>query len=243
MSMEERVQKIMAEAGFGSRRACEEMIRAGVVRVNGQVAVLGTKADPEKDEITVRGRAIQREKTVYIMLNKPKRVLSSTEDELEEGRQTVRDLVNLPGHLYPVGRLDKPSEGLILLTNDGHLAHRLTHPRYEHEKEYQVLVFGRPTAETLAQWQRGILLDGQMTAPAKVRVDKTMPDATWLTVILREGKKRQIRRVAAALGHEVRQLLRVRIGPLVLSGVEVGQWRHLTPAEVRALREEVRSDQ
>jgi len=240
--MEERLQKIMAEAGLGSRRACEELIRAGVVRVNGQVAMLGTKADAARDEITVRGRAIHQEKTVYIMLNKPKGVLSSTEDELDEGRQTVRDLVNLPGHFYPVGRLDKPSEGLILLTNDGHLAHRLTHPRYEHEKEYLVLVYGQPSADTLAQWQRGVLLDGQMTAPARVRIDKTMPDATWLTVILREGKKRQIRRVAAALGHEVRQLIRVRIGPLVLSGLETGQWRHLTPAEVRALREEVKSD-
>lgn len=243
MNMEERLQKIMAEAGLGSRRTCEELIRAGVVRVNGQVAVLGTKADATRDEITVRGRAIQREKMLYIMLNKPKGVLSSTEDELDEGRRTVRDLVNLPGHLYPVGRLDKPSEGLILLTNDGHLAHRLTHPRYEHEKEYLVLVYGQPSADTLAQWQRGVLLDGEMTAPARVRIDKTMPDATWLTVILREGKKRQIRRVAAALGHEVRQLIRVRIGPLVLSGLETGQWRHLTSAEVRALREEVKSDQ
>ncbi|MCL4871261.1 MAG: rRNA pseudouridine synthase [Anaerolineae bacterium] len=241
--MLERVQKIMAEAGFGSRRACEALIRAGVVRVNGQPAVLGTKADPDKDEITVRGRAIRQQKKLYLMLNKPKGVLSSTEDELDEGRTTVRDLINLPGHLYPVGRLDKPSEGLMLLTNDGHLAHRLTHPRYEHEKEYLVLVFGQPTAETLAQWERGILLDGQMTAPAKVKVDKTMPGATWLTVILREGKKRQIRRVAAALGHEVRQLIRIRIGPLHLSGVEPGQWRHLTPAELRALQTEVEREE
>ena len=239
----ERVQKIMAEAGLGSRRTCEELIRAGVVRVNGRVIMLGAKADPDKDEITVRGRAIRQDKKLYLMLNKPKGVLSSTEDELEEGRQTVRDLVDVPGHLYPVGRLDKQSEGLILLTNDGHLAHRLTHPRYEHEKEYKVLLQGQPTPATLAQWRQGVTLDDFTTAPATIRIDKTLPDATWLTVILKEGKKRQIRRVAAALGHEVRQLIRVRIGPLHLSGVEPGQWRHLTPAELRALRREVRSEQ
>jgi 23S rRNA pseudouridine2605 synthase len=241
--MLERVQKIMAEAGLGSRRTCEELIRAGVVQVNGRVIALGAKADPDKDEITVRGRAIRQDKKLYLMLNKPKGVLSSTEDELGEGRQTVRDLVDVPGHLYPVGRLDKQSEGLILLTNDGHLAHRLTHPRYEHEKEYKVLLQGQPTPATLVQWRQGVTLDDFSTAPATVRIDKTLPDATWLTVILKEGKKRQIRRVAAALGHEVRQLIRVRIGPLLLSGVEPGQWRHLTPAELRALRREVSSEQ
>lgn len=241
--MLERVQKIMAEAGLGSRRACEELIRAGVVRVNGRVVALGAKADPDKDEISVRGRVIHQDKKLYLMLNKPKGVLSSTEDELAEGRQTVRDLVNLPGHLYPVGRLDKQSEGLILLTNDGHLAHRLTHPRYEHEKEYKVLLQGQPGPTTLAQWRQGVTLDDFRTAPATIRIDKTLPDATWLTVILKEGKKRQIRRVAAALGHEVRQLIRVRIGPLQLSGIEPGQWRHLTPAEVYALKREVSSEQ
>lgn len=241
--MLERVQKIMAEAGLGSRRTCEELIRAGVVQVNGRVIALGAKADPDKDEITVRGRVIRQDKKLYLMLNKPKGVLSSTEDELAEGRQTVRDLVDVPGHLYPVGRLDKQSEGLILLTNDGHLAHRLTHPRYEHEKEYKVLLQGQPSPAALAQWRQGVRLDDFSTAPATITIDKPLPDATWLTVILKEGKKRQIRRVAAALGHEVRQLIRVRIGPLRLSGVEPGQWRHLTSAEVYALKREVGSEQ
>ena len=238
--MPERLQKLLSQAGFGSRRTCEELIRAGVVQVNGQVATLGTKADLSNDKITVRGRTIQPEKRLYIMLYKPKGVLSSTEDELYEGRQTVRDLVDVPGHLYPVGRLDKQSEGLILLTNDGTLANRLTHPRYEHEKEYKVLVNGQPAAATLSQWRQGVLLDDQMTAPAVVQVEKSHLEATWLTVILKEGKKRQIRRVAAALGHEVRQLIRVRIGPLVLSGVNPGQWRYLTPHEVQALEQTTR---
>ncbi|MBP8000182.1 MAG: rRNA pseudouridine synthase [Chloroflexi bacterium] len=238
--MPERLQKLLSQAGFGSRRTCEELIRAGVVQVNGQVATLGTKADLSNDKITVRGRTIQPEKRLYIMLYKPKGVLSSTEDELDEGRQTVRDLVDVPGHLYPVGRLDKQSEGLILLTNDGTLANRLTHPRYEHEKEYKVLVNGQPAAATLSQWRQGVLLDDQMTAPAVVQVEKSHLEATWLTVILKEGKKRQIRRVAAALGHEVRQLIRVRIGPLVLSGVNPGQWRYLTPHEVQALEQTTR---
>ncbi len=234
--MAERLQKIMAAAGIGSRRANEALIRAGRVRVNGQVARLGDRADLERDTITVDGKPLSAEALVYIMVNKPRGVLSSTEDELEQERPTVRDLVPLPGHLYPVGRLDKPSEGLILLTNDGRLAHRLTHPRYEHEKVYEVVVEGAMSDDALDEWRRGVALDGRPTAPATVELVERRRDQTALRITLREGRKRQIRRIAAAFGHPVTRLLRTHIGPLALGDLAPGQWRRLTPAEVGALQ-------
>lgn len=235
--MEERVQKIMSQAGLGSRRDCEEVITAGRVQVNGRPIRLGDKADPAVDEITIDGRPLPRpEKFIYVAVNKPKGVLSSTEDELDEGRPTVRDLVPLPGHLYPVGRLDKQSEGLMLLTNDGALAHRLTHPRYEHEKTYRVVVEGRPSAAILDQWRRGVKLDGRPTAPAHIDTIEQPAGCAILRVVLREGRKRQIRRVAAQLGHPVLHLLREQIGPLRLGELPPGQWRYLTAAEIAALQ-------
>ena len=238
--MEERLQKIMARAGFGSRRACEELIRQGRVAVNGQIAQLGQKADPDRDRITVDGRLVQENRVrTYVALHKPRGVLSDEGDG--SGRlPTVRDLVSLPGHLYPVGRLDLRSEGLILLTNDGDLAYRLTHPRFGHEKEYRALVEGEPDEATLARWRRGVFLDGRRTAPAEVTVVGRESGGAWLRVVLREGRKRQIRRVAAMLGHPVRRLIRVRIGPLRLGGLKPGQWRKLTDAEVKTLRSTVR---
>jgi len=237
--MEERLQKIMARAGFGSRRACEELIRQGRVAVNGQIAQLGQKADPDRDRITVDGRLVQENRVrTYVALHKPRGVLSDEGDG--SGRlPTVRDLVSLPGHLYPVGRLDLRSEGLILLTNDGDLAYRLTHPRFGHEKEYRALVEGEPDEATLARWRRGVFLDGRRTAPAEVTVVGRESGGAWLRVVLREGRKRQIRRVAAMLGHPVRRLIRVRIGPLRLGGLKPGQWRKLTDAEVKAIRSAV----
>ncbi len=233
----ERLQKVMAQAGLGSRRENEALIAAGKVMVNGRMARLGDKADPSQDRIEVNGRLLQlKAPLLYIALHKPKGVLSSTEDELAEGRPTVRALIPLPGHLYPVGRLDKESEGLMLLTNDGVLAHRLTHPRYEHEKTYHVLVAGSVTEEKLAQWRRGVLLEEQMTLPAKVTFLEKQGELTWLKVVLREGRKRQIRRVANLLGLEVRQLVRQQIGSLVLGQLKVGEWRHLTADEVTRLQ-------
>jgi 23S rRNA pseudouridine2605 synthase len=237
--VEERIQKLMAYAGLGSRRANESLIRAGRVRVNGLVARLGDKADPETDTITVDGRPITAAKTVYVIVHKPKGVLSSTEDELDQDRPTVRELVPLPGHLYPVGRLDKPSEGLILLTNDGRLAHRLTHPRYEHEKVYEVSLEGALGDGELNEWRQGVMLDGKLTAPATIELLARERDRTQLRVTLREGRKRQIRRVAAAFGHPVKRLLRTRIGPLALGDLPPGDWRHLTAAEVAALLETI----
>lgn len=242
--MQERLQKLMARANFGSRRSCEEIIAAGRVMVNGRVARLGDKADPAVDRIEVDGQPLLPAAQtaggpfVYIALNKPRGVISSLEDELEEGRATVRDLIQIEGvgHIYPVGRLDKPSEGLVLMTNDGALAHRLTHPRYEHEKVYDVTVEGHIADRTLEQWRRGVMLDGRITAPAPIEVIERDRDATRLRIILREGRKRQIRRVAAALGHPVRRLVRLSIGPLELGDLPLGEWRYLTEQEVSRLQ-------
>lgn len=236
----ERLQKIMARAGLGSRRQSEELIAAGRVRVNGRVAKLGDKADPGSDRIEVDGQRIvvADEPLLYIALNKPRGVISSLEDELEEGRTTVRDLIPLDSsvHIYPVGRLDKPSEGLMLMTNDGELAHRLTHPRYEHEKVYTVVVEGRLTDDIVEQWRRGVMLDGRITAPAPIEILERGDDKTRFRIILREGRKRQIRRIAADLGHPVQQLIRDRIGPLELGDLPPGKWRYLTNREVAELK-------
>jgi pseudouridine synthase len=210
---EERIQKLLAQAGYGSRRACEEYLTEQRVTVNGKVVELGAKADPLRDVIKVDGKRVHFEsKRIYLALNKPIGVVTTNADEF--GRQTVRDLIPIEGHLYPVGRLDADSEGLVLLTNDGDLANALTHPRYEHEKEYRVLVEGEPSASTLKAWRHGVLLEGQMTAPAKVEVTGGDRGLTWVRVTMHEGRKRQIREVAGMLGHPVKYLQRVRIGPI-----------------------------
>jgi 23S rRNA pseudouridine2605 synthase len=233
---EERLQKILARAGYGSRRASEDLISAGRVRINGKIAELGSKADPAKDTITVDQMLIAREQApVYIALNKPQGILSEVSPD--EPRETVRDLVPVPGHMFIVGRLDLDSEGLILLTNDGELANRLTHPRYGHEKEYRVLVGTRPDSEQLQAWERGIILeDGHRTAPAQVRLEGISGKNAWLRVILREGRKRQIREMGRLTGLPVLRILRIRIGSLELGDLKPGQWRQLRPDEVAALR-------
>lgn len=236
--MQERLQKLMARAGIGSRRSNEALIKAGRVRVNGQVAKLGDSADPDVDTVTVDGNELRFQQYRYIMLNKPKGILSSTEDT--EQRETVRDLVGVSGHLYPIGRLDKNSEGLTLMTNDGMLANRLTHPRYGHKKEYRVWVERKPSQEDLTRWEQGVLLDGEMTAPCQVKVVNDAKYVVELRVTMREGRKRQIRRVAAQLGHPVRRLFREKIGPIRLKDVEPGEWRDLTEREVKSLLKSVR---
>lgn len=236
--MQERLQKIMARAGFGSRRENEIIIADGRVRVNGLVAKLGDKADLQVDRVEVDGKPLQldSEQPVYILVNKPRGVISSLEDELQQARTTVRDLIPQSGHLYPVGRLDKPSEGLILMTNDGQLAHRLTHPSFEHEKVYEVELEGAIPNQALDQWRRGVILDGRITAPAPIEVLERSSAQTRLRIVLREGRKRQIRRIAAGFGYPVRRLVRVKIGPLELGELQPGQWRSLTPQEVKQLR-------
>ncbi|MCA9960123.1 MAG: rRNA pseudouridine synthase [Anaerolineales bacterium] len=239
--MEERLQKLMAHAGLGSRREIEKWIEAGRVMVNGRIAALGDKANPLTDAVTLDGAELDlnRERMIYIALHKPAGVISSLEDEMQQGRATVRDMIDVPGHLYPVGRLDKQSEGLMLMTNDGDLAYKLTHPRYGHEKTYDVTVAGDITDAALEEWRWGVMLDEDVTAPAEITVLERHGSHTRLEVILHEGKKRQIRRIAAGLGHPVLRLVRLKIGPLTLGSLEPGKWRFLRPREVSALRRTV----
>jgi 23S rRNA pseudouridine2605 synthase len=234
--MEERLQKIMAKAGLGSRRDCELLISAGRVLVNGKVAILGTKANLEVDRIVVDGTPLRKLETLnYVALNKPRGILSTT--DTPDTRQTVRDLVPLPGTLYPVGRLDVESEGLILLTNDGDLANKLTHPRYGHEKEYRVLVAKIPDDIQLGAWRHGVVLEDEYrTSPAHVEIESTAGKGAWLKVILREGRKRQIREMGFKTGLPVVRIIRVRIGSLQLGGLKPGEWRNLTPHEVTMLK-------
>jgi 23S rRNA pseudouridine2605 synthase len=231
----ERLQKVLARAGVASRRKAEELIQQGRVTVNGRVVTrLGTKVDPARDEIRVDGQRVQPAASrVYIMLNKPRGVLSTMEDD--RGRRSLGDLVPVPVRLYPVGRLDVTSEGLILLTDDGELANLLTHPRYEHSKEYLVLINGLPSDKALEAWRRGVVLDGEPTAPARVEVLKRQAGSAVLRIVMHEGRKRQIRRIASLLGHPVQELTRVRLGPLQLGPLEPGQWRYLTSREINEL--------
>lgn len=240
--MEERLQKILAQAGHGSRRACEDLILQGRVFVNGRRAELGQKADLARDTVTLDGEPLaQPEKPTYILLHKPRGVVSSR--EAQGDRQTVVDLVPHRLRLYPVGRLDLDSEGLILLTNDGDLANHLTHPRYNVDKEYEVLVKGEPDAERLNAWRRGVVLEDRETGkrvrtrPADVRREGPARGGTWLRVIMREGRKHEIRDIGATLGLPVERLIRVRLGALTLGKLRAGEWRELTPAEVRALKQ------
>ena len=234
---EDRVQKILSRAGFGSRRGCEKFISEGRVTVNGEKIDLGAKADPKVDDIRLDGVPIGKpEKKVYIVVNKPSNMLSL--DAPDDPRPSIFDLVHDERHLYPVGRLDYDSEGLVLLTNDGRLANRLTHPRYEHDKEYEVRVTRRPDDEQLNIWRRGVVLeDGYRTLPAEVEVKSYTKNGAWLKIILREGKNRQIRRTGVRIGLPVRQIRRVRIGPIELGKLQTGNFRYLKPEEVETLRE------
>ncbi len=234
--MQERLQKILAQAGFGSRRSCEELVAAGRVKVNGKTIKLGDKADAAHDTILVDNSPIpKRSAYVYVALHKPREVLSDVDPK--DNRPTVRDLVKIAGHLFAVGRLDYDSEGLILLTNDGELANKLTHPRYGHEKEYRVLVETRPDEEQLSIWRRGVVLeDGHRTAPAKVSVESIAGKGAWLRVVLHEGRKRQIREMGKLTGLHVSRIIRVRIGKLLLGDLRPGEWRHLSREEVLKLK-------
>jgi 23S rRNA pseudouridine2605 synthase len=235
--MEERLQKILARAGYGSRRACEEFISKGQVTVNGQIATLGMKADPEKDRIEINGTVLRdAEPLKYFAVYKPRGVISAASSP--EGRQTVRDLVDDPERLYPVGRLDADSEGLILLTNDGELTNRLTHPRYGHQKEYKVLVAIHPEQKQLETWRRGVILeDGYRTSPAKVWLESFKGKGAWLRVIMGEGRKRQIREIGKRIGVPVVKIIRIRIGTLQVGSLKPGQSRPLTKKEIDSLKE------
>ncbi len=239
----ERLQKYLARCGVASRRHAEELIAAGVVSVNGRmVSEPGTRVDVGSDIVRVRGERVRpTDEPIYLLLNKPVGVMTTVSDP--EGRPVVLDLLPRAWRdqrVYPVGRLDLYSEGLLLLTNDGALALRLTHPRYALTKEYHALVRGRPDAEALAQFERGMTLPGEArpTAPARAWLlgPGDDPATTWVAAELHEGRNRQVRRMFDALGYHVLRLRRVRVGPLTLGDLRSGEIRPLTLREVAALR-------
>lgn len=248
MPRTERLQRYLARCGVASRRACEEIIASGRVTVNGQpVTKLGTVVDPVQDRVEVDGKYVTPEKRMaYLALNKPRGVLTSASDS--RGRTVVTDL--LPGveeRVFPVGRLDMDSEGVLLLTNDGELAYRLTHPRYSVPKTYLVTVSGDPDHAAIERLRRGVDLDDGTTSPAEVSryvgrkhkvVGSGTPHSQWL-VTIHEGRKRQVRRMFDAIGHRVHRLVRIRFGPIHLGKLSPGAFRHLRPEEVEQLRREV----
>jgi 23S rRNA pseudouridine2605 synthase len=235
----ERLQKLLAQANYGSRRTAETMIEQGRVRINGKIAKLGDQADLAKDVVEVDGKRLKPDgdPKIYIALNKPKNVVSTNIGHRGDDRTTVRELIPMEGHLFTIGRLDADSEGLIVLTNDGELANRLSHPRYQHTKTYRVVVQGLPTAESLEKWQNGMFMSEEEgeSGPAFVSITKGSKDFSTLKVVMTEGKRRQIRRIAQMVGHPVKHLLRTHIGMLELGTLAPGEWRELSAHDVKML--------
>lgn len=228
----DRLQKVLAQRGLGSRRACEELIADGRVTVNGEVAELGRRVDVARDVVAVDGAPVAvAPGLVYYLLNKPAGVVTTASDP--QRRPTVVSLVPPEPRVFPVGRLDADTEGLLLLTNDGDLTHRLTHPSFGVEKQYLAEVEGRPSAAAIRRLREGVELEDGMTAPATV----ALSPPNLLRITIHEGRNRQVRRMCDAVGHPVRRLVRVRIGPITDRRLPPGQWRELTPAELRALEE------
>jgi 23S rRNA pseudouridine2605 synthase len=226
----ERLQKVLARAGLGSRRVCEELIEDGRVTIDGVEAVLGARVDVERDQIAVAGVHIGvRPDLVHYVLNKPAGVVTTAEDT--HGRPTVIDIVPSDPRVHPVGRLDMDTEGLLLLTNDGTLTHRLTHPSFGVDKEYVAEVEGTPSRGALRRLREGVELDDGITAPAKA----SSPSPGVIRLVIHEGRNRQVRRMCEAVGHPVLRLVRTRIGPLRDPALAPGAWRTLTQDEVRAL--------
>ena len=230
-----RLQKILSEAGIASRRKAEELILAGRVRVNGTPAKLGDRADPETDRVTLDGRPLAaEEKKVYLMLHKPRGTITTMSDEM--GRKCVAELVrDVPERVFPVGRLDRESEGLLLMTNDGEFANAMMHPSSHVPKVYRVTVRPGVTEDQLTALSGGMVIDGRKTAPANVRVLAQEADRTVLEIVLHEGRNRQIRRMCEQLGLEVARLRRTAVGFLKLGMLAPGKWRPLTAEEVRRL--------
>ena len=226
----DRLQKVLARTGIGSRRVCEELIAEGRVRVNGEVAILGRRVLPDADNIEVDGVPISvKPGLIYYLLNKPRGVVTTASDP--QGRRTVVELVPTAPRVFPVGRLDTDTEGLLLLTNDGELAHRLTHPSFGVEKEYLAEVQGTPSPGDLRRLREGVKLDDGPTSPA--RVSTLGPNLLRITI--HEGRNRQVRRMCETVGHPVTRLVRTRIGPLAERSLKPGEYRELTVKEVRAL--------
>lgn len=229
--MKMRIHKYLAHAGVASRRHAEEMVAEGKVKINGHLAKIGEVVDSEHDKITVDGKKAELEtQEIYYLIHKPRGVVSAVSDP--DGRRTVTSLVPGGSRLYPVGRLDYDSEGLMLLTNDGELAFHLTHPKFEVEKTYHVLVKGVMTEKAVRYLEQGVTIEGQKTAPAQVVIAEAQPSNTWIDITIHEGRNRQIRKMCEAVGYPVMRLIRTQFGPWELSDLPSGQYRALTPAEV-----------
>jgi 23S rRNA pseudouridine2605 synthase len=231
---EERLQKVLAAAGVASRRACEDLIAQGRVTVNGEVAELGVKVDPTADEVAVDGERVNVDPDrVYVLLNKPRGVVTTADDP--QGRQTVLDLVSLPQRLFPVGRLDQDTEGLLLLTNDGELTQALTHPSFEVERVYVALVPGPVRKRQLAMLREGVQLDDGLAKPKRIRVLEEERSKALLEIVMTEGRKREIRRMLGHLGFTVERLARVSYGGVELGDLRQGRWRFLSQQEIGLL--------
>jgi len=230
-----RLQKFLAECGVASRRQAEKLITSGRVHVNSEVAILGNRIDPKADTVTVDGRRVTRDSKVYIILNKPRGVVTSLKDT--HARRTVMDcLAGLQSRVFPVGRLDMDVEGALLLTNDGELAYRLTHPKFRIEKVYLARVHGEMSPENAAQLERGVRLEDGTASASRVRIIRRSKRATYVELVMQEGKKREVKRLCEHVGHRVRELRRVSVCNITVQDLRPGEWRHLDPDELAALR-------
>lgn len=233
--MNVRLDSYLAHMGLGSRRAIGSLLKMKVVTVNGsRVFDAGTRVEPDKDVVLYEGKPIETPEKVYYLLNKPAGIISTVSDERH--RKNVVSLVPHVSRVYPVGRLDKDTTGLILLTNDGDLANRLTHPRYEVEKTYRVTVSGSPRPEQVEQMRNGIALDGKKTAPATIVIQKKLPQQTIFDITLHEGRNRQVRRMCEVVGLRLEALQRIKLGPLTLDFLPEGKYRGLTEKEIAVLK-------
>jgi len=235
--MAERLQKVMSEFGVASRRKCEEMIAAGKVKVNGRfITEQGCKVDIEKDIIEVDGKILKSlDDKLYIILNKPVGCITSVKDQF--GRPTVLDLLNgISIRVFPIGRLDYDTEGLIILTNDGDLTYKITHPKHNIDKTYRALVRGEVNQKDVMNFVMGIEIEDYVTAPAKLEIVKYSKGKSIIDITIHEGKNRQVRKMCSAMGHEVIRLKRIRIGEIGLGNLKIGEWRYLSNSEIKYLK-------
>lgn len=234
----ERLQRVLAQRGVASRRAAEQLIVAGRVQVNGRaITELGTRVNPNRDEIRLDGRVLRQQRPRYIVLNKPSGFITTVSDERD--RWTVMDLVDIPERVYPVGRLDRATQGLILLTNDGDLAHRVMHPSYRVDKEYLAFTDKRPTEAQLQRLRDGIEIEGRMVTPEELRLFRESEEGVAIRIVIHEGLYHVVRRMMETVGIEITRLRRTRLGPLRIQGIPSGAWRDLTPGELVQMYEAV----